>query len=222
VTLKLEGHTIFRGVGGNISAISNASDGVTGTPVTDVHILGPGLILSDQVSRFSSGVSLVGSVTDSEVSGIAVQGSTVGIGNNGQGSTGLTITKNTLAGATVGISLIGLTSSTVSENVATGCTVGIIVTGVTGGSRLDLSGNIAVGNPNTGIEIGSSVTAHNNIASGNGTIGIDVASSASFVEIINNTALANGTQDLNDPVPNCTGTLWSGNTFIKANQSCIH
>src|SRR5215469_3100565 len=88
VTLKLEGQTIFAGVGGNISAISNSSSGGTVTPVTNVHILSPGLIFSDSTSPFTLGVSLVGSVTDSEVSGITVQGQgralTVGIDADGQ------------------------------------------------------------------------------------------------------------------------------------------
>ena len=223
VTLRLEGHTIFAGVGGNISAISNSS------PVTDVHILGPGLIFSDSTSPFTLGVSLVGSVTDSEVSGITVQGQgralTVGINADGQaiGTTGLTFTKNTTVGGTVGISVINLTSSTISENVASGFTVGIeINNGVTSGSPIKLSGNLVIGNPNTGVDIiGGFVTAQNNIVSANSTDGISV-SSAHFVEIINNTALGNGTLDLSDSDLNCVGTVWSGNTFFKANQSCIH
>jgi hypothetical protein len=232
VTLALERHTIFAGVG-NISAISNSSGGGTGTPVTDVHILGPGLIFSDPTSPFTLGVSLVGSVTDSEVSGITVQGQgralTVGINADGQaiGTTGLTITKNTIVGGTVGISVINLTSSTISENVASGFTVaiGINNAGVTSGSPIKLSGNIVVGNPNTGIDINNGfVTAQNNIISGNGTVGISVSGPGATIalEIINNTALANGTLDLFDTVPNCAGTVWSGNTFFKANQSCIH
>ena len=227
VTLALEGHKIFASIGGTLSAISNSSDGVTGTPMTDIHILGPGLIFSDQVARFNTGVSLVGSVTDSEVSGITVQAPvTVGINADGQafGTTGLTLTKNTLAGGTVGISVINLTSSTISENVASGYTVGISIdnAGVTSGSPITLSGNKVIGNPNTGVDIiGGFVTAQNNIVSANSTIGISV-SSAHFVQIINNTALGNGTQDMNDGDLNCVGTVWSGNTFFKANQTCIH
>ena len=117
VTLKLEGHRITAGVGANgLSAISNS-----GTQVTDVHILGPGLIIGGVAGTFAFGVSLAG-VTDSEVSGITVQGAVNGINVTGQG---LTVTKNTLARGTVGISFVGVsltnpTSSTISENVATG------------------------------------------------------------------------------------------------------
>jgi len=164
-------------------------------------------------------------VTDSEVSGITVQGFTIGITASGPafGTTGLTLTKNTVAGGTEGISVTNLTSSTISENVASGFTVGIeINNGVTSGSPIKLSGNLVIGNPNTGVDIiGGFVTAQNNIVSANSTVGISV-SSAHFVEIINNTALGNGTLDLFDADLNCVGTVWSGNTFLKANQSCIH
>jgi hypothetical protein len=248
VRLALERHTISGNPG---TGISNSFDGVTGTPVTDVHILGPG-----RIQGFPSGVSLVGSVTDSEVSGITVQRSTIGINVNGQafGTTGLTLTKNTLAGGTVGISVINLTSSTISENVASGYTVGIqILNGVTSGSPLMLSRNIVSGNPNTGVDIsGGLVTAQNNVISGNGNVGINVVTGSQFgatiitnntvsgngtvginvtasqigatmaLEITNNTVVATGTVDLNDAVPNCAATVWSGNTFFTANQSCIH
>jgi hypothetical protein len=116
------------------------------------------------------------------------------------------------------------TSTTISENVATGWTVGIAINnaGVTGGPPIKLSGNLVIGNPNVGVNIvGGFITAQNNIVSGNGNLGINVFS-AQFVEIINNTALANGTQDLNDADLNCVGTVWSGNTFFTANQSCIY
>jgi hypothetical protein len=199
VTLALEGHTLFAGVGSN-TAISNSSDGVTGMPMTDLHIL--------------------------EVRGITVQGSTVAISANGQvsGTTGLTFAKNTVAQGTGGISVINLTSSTISENVATGYTVGINIdnAGVTGASPIKLNGNIVIGNPNTGVSItGGFVTAQSNIVSGNGNLGIDVLLARS-VEIINNTALANGNFDLLDEDLNCVGTVWSGNTFLRASPSCIH
>jgi parallel beta-helix repeat protein len=249
VRLALERHTISGSPG---TGISNSSDGVTGTPVTDVHILGPG-----RIQGFVSGISLVGSVTDSEVSGITVQRFTVGITANGQafGTTGLRLTKNTLAGGTEGISVTNLTSSTISENVVSGCTVGIQIGngGMTGGSPLMLSRNIVSGNPNTGVNIsGGFVTVQNNVISGNGNDGINVVTASQFgptiitnntvsgngtvginvvvsqlgdtitLEIINNTVVATGTVDLNDTVPNCAGTVWSGNTFFTASQSCVH
>jgi hypothetical protein len=122
-----------------------------------------------------------------------------------------------------------LTSSTISANVASAFTVGIGIdnAGVTSGSPINLSGNIVVGNPNTGVSIiNGFVTAQNNIVSGNSTVGISVTTlgpgATIALKIINNTALANGTLDLEDTVPNCAGAVWSGNTFFKANQSCIH
>ena len=120
--------------------------------------------------------------------------------------------------------MTNLTSSTISENVASAFTVGISIdnAGVASGSPITLSGNKVIGNPNTGVDIiGGFVTAQNNIVSGNSTVGISV-SSAHFVQIINNTALGNGTLDLDDSDLNCVGTVWSGNTFFKANRSCIH
>ena len=113
--------------------------------------------------------------------------------------------------------MINLTSSTISGNVATGYTYGINIdnAGVTGCSPIKLSGNIVIGNPNVGVNIvGGFVTAQNNIVSGNGNLGINVFS-AQFVEIINNTPLANGTQDLNDADLNCAGTVWSATRSLR-------
>ena len=217
VTLKLEGHTI-RSVASVGTAIS------TTEPVTDVHILGPGRIFSLGPSVFNTGVSLT-RATDSEVTGITVQGPVVGI--FADDTTGLTFTKNTLAGGTVGIWVTNLTSSTISENVASNYTVGIQIDNVGAtGPAIMLSRNIVNGNRNTGVSIDTGfVTARNNIISGNATVGIDVSSplaATTALEITNNTVLANGTLDLNDADPNCKGTVWSGNTFFAANQSCIH
>jgi parallel beta-helix repeat protein len=225
VRLALEGHKIFPNVNGMFSAISNSDDGFAGAVVTDVHILGPGLIV-DTTFLFGCGVCLVSGVSDSEVSGITVQGSNIGIFAGGPLTTGLTFTRNTIVGASVGISVTTLNSTTISENVATGCTVGIEImkVGATS-SPIKLSGNKVIGNRNTGVDINESgfVTAQHNIVSGNGTVGINVASSLGFNQIINNAALANGTLDLNDADPNCVGTVWSGNTFFTANpKSCIH
>ena len=217
----------MRSVGSN-TAISNSS-GEVNTPVTDVHILGPGLIHSFSTGlKFVTGVSLLGSVTDSEVSEITVQGSTTGIQALGTANTGLTLTKNTVVGGTEGILVGGFTSSTISENVVSGNSIGIQIAnaGVTGGSPIMLRQNKVIGNLNTGVDIdGGFVTAQNNIISGNSTLGISVTArlgATIALEITNNTALANGLFDLNDGVPNCTGTVWSGNTFFTANQSCIH
>jgi hypothetical protein len=212
------------------SAISNSSGGVTGTPVTDVHILGPGRIYGFGQILFTTGINLVGSVTDSEVSGITVQGSVVAISADGQafGTHGLTFTKNTLAAGTVGINVINLSSSTISENVATNYTVGIQIenAGATG-PPIMLSRNILTGNRNTGLDIDTGfVTAQNNIISGNATVGINVTgaqlATTTALEITHNTVLGNGTLDMNEAVPNCKGTVWNSNTFFTANQSCIH
>jgi hypothetical protein len=63
------------------------------------------------------------------------------------------------------------------------------------------------------------VTVQNNVLSGNGNNGMTVLIA---LEITNNTSLANNTLDLETFVSGCTGTVWSGNTFFTANQSCIH
>jgi hypothetical protein len=238
VTLALEGHRITAGAGANMgfsSAISNSSDGVTGTPVADVHILGPGLITNGGGNTFVNGVFLLGGVTGSEVSEITVRGSRfAGIFADGQafGVTGLTFTKNTLGGNNTGIGndtgilLSNVTSSTISENDASGNVIGIeIDNGFVMGPPIMLSRNIVNGNINTGVVIDTGfVTAQNNITSGNGVLGIHVTASRGVtiaLEITNNKSLANGMFDLFDSVPGC-GAVWSGNTFFTANQSCIH
>jgi len=88
-----------------------------------------------------------------------------------------------------------------------------------------VSHNVINGNTGVGVLIGGSIDAtfQNNVISGNGQYGISVSLFGVFgLKVTNNTALANGTLDLNDPVPNCAGSVWSGNTFFTANQSCVH
>ena len=62
-------------------------------PVADVHILGPGLITNGGLNAFSAGVLFFAEVTQSEVNGITVLGSSFagidadfgGLGNSGAG-----------------------------------------------------------------------------------------------------------------------------------------
>jgi hypothetical protein len=67
-------------------------------------------------------------------------------------------------------------------------------------------------------------TFQNNVTNGNGKYGISVMKPAlgATAHFTNNTSLANGNFDLFDDTPNCSGQVWSGNTFFTANQSCIH
>jgi parallel beta-helix repeat protein len=231
VTLKLEGHRIAAGAGANngfSSAIGNFSGGITGAFVSRVRILGPGLITSDGGNAFLDGVSLVGFVTQSEVSGITVLGSrSAGIDGNGQapGTTGLTFTANTLGRNGVGISVTNLTSSTISKNDVSGNGVGISILNLdVTGPPLIVSNNIINGNTGDGVQIFAGallldiVTVQNNVVSGNGGNGIFNQNTPA---ITHNTALANGMFDLFDTVPGC-GAVWSNNTFFNANQGCIH
>jgi hypothetical protein len=200
--------------------------------VSDVHILGPGLITNGGGNIFVDGVILgLQLVTGSEVSGITVLGSSgAGIyidgffGNN----TGFTVTKNTLGRNGTGISVINLDSSTISENDVSGNGIGISIDNAdvcfSCPPSLVLSHNIVNGNTGDGVNITvgqfliPSVTVQNNVTSGNGGNGI----SALIGEITNNTSLANGRFDLADPhSPGCNA-VWSGNRFFTANQSCIH
>jgi hypothetical protein len=234
VTLALEGHRITAGVGANMgfsSAISNFSGGgiPTGVPVARVSILGPGLITNGGENAFSAGVAFVGSVTQSEVSGITVLGSSfAGIDADGQafGTTGLTFMANTLGRNSAGIMVTNLTSSTISNNDLSGNGTGIsILNADVTGPPIIVSHNIVNGNTRDGVLISAgallipTVTVQNNVISGNGRNGINALIA---LEITNNTSLANGMFDLFDPVPGCTGTVWSGNKFFTANQSCIH
>ena len=121
VTLALEGHRITAGPGTNMvfsTAISNSlnSGGIlTVASVADVHILGPGLITNGGANAFSAGVLFFAEVTQSEVNGITVLGSSFagidadfgGNGNSGTGLTGLTFTANTLGRNSTGIMATG-------------------------------------------------------------------------------------------------------------------
>jgi len=151
VTLKLEGHRITAGVGANTgfsSAISNSSNGVTGTSVARVHILGPGLITSGEGNAFLYGVAFLSFVSQSEVSGITVLGScSSGIEQAGSfGGIGLTFTANTLGRNGTGITVTNLTESTISKNDVSGNSVGVLILNLdVTGPPLILSHNIING-----------------------------------------------------------------------------
>ena len=91
-----------------------------------------------------------------------------------------------------------------------------------------VSHNVINGNTGVGASIaanaGGVVTFGNNVISGNGQDGIFVSQlpGTSGIFVTNNTSLANGVFDLFSQSPACTGTVWSGNKFFTANQSCIH
>ena len=90
-----------------------------------------------------------------------------------------------------------------------------------------MSHNVINGNTGDGAMIsanaGGVVTFENNVISGNGQDGIFVSQFGVFgLKVTNNTSLANGVFDLFSQSPACTGTVWSGNKFFTANQSCIH
>jgi parallel beta-helix repeat protein len=169
-------------------------------------------------------------VTQSEVTGITVLGSrSAGINADGGGfsTRELAFTANTLGRNGAGILVTNLSSSTISENDVSGNGVGISIdNGGAVGPPLVLSYNILNGNTGDGLFITASsqllfptVTVQNNVLSGNGGNGMTVLIA---VEITNNRSLANGMFDLVDTLPGCPITVWSGNTFFTANQSCIH
>ena len=95
-----------------------------------------------------------------------------------------------------------------------------------------VSHNVINGNTGVGGSIfanaGGVVTFENNVISGNAQDGIFVSQLpfTSGIRVTNNTSLANGGSlggfDLFSQSPGCTGTVWSGNKFFTANQSCIH
>jgi hypothetical protein len=230
VTLALEGHRITAGVGANIAIRVNPQ---AGPALARVRILGPGLITNGGGNTFLDGVSLF-IVTDSEVSGITVLGSrSAGIGAAGPlAGADMTITANTLGRNGLGMSVFNLRSSTISENDISGNGVGISITNAdASGPPLIVSHNILNGNTGNGVQIdagliGLAVTVQNNVVNGNGLDGIHVDSLPPLLsgstEVVNNTSLANGRNDLFDGAPGCSGNVWSGNTFFNANQSCIH
>ena len=138
-----------------------------------------------------------------------------------------TITANTLGGNGVGISLSNVLSATISENDASGNGIGMATVAPDGlPSTGTVSHNIFNGNTSIGLRMFiAKLIVLNNVTNGNGLDGIHVEFSGPVTganEVINNTSLANGMNDLFDGVPGCTGNVWSGNTFLTANQSCIH
>jgi parallel beta-helix repeat protein len=222
VTLALEGHRITAGVGANRAIAVNVQIGPPPL-LSNIHILGPGLITNGGGNTFSAGVSL-GFALNSEVSGITVLGSGAGI--SAGDCTNLTITANTFGRNGLGISLAD-SNATISDNDASGNGTGIFVaderpfppTGT-------VSHNVLNGNTGVGLSISSTspfpgLTVQNNVINGNGQSGILVSEFA-LSQVINNTSLANGMFDLFDEAPGCSGHVWSGNTFFTANQSCIH
>jgi hypothetical protein len=223
VTLTLEGHRITAGAGENTAAAISASGG------QHVRILGPGLITDSLASAFASGVAF-SDMHHSEVSGITVSGfnvnGIVAVGGIGTPpSDFLTITANTVGrGSQFGLAGIQLNvvSSTISENDVSGNSVGLAISNAApaSGSPNIVNHNICNGNANgLGLGISGPATVKNNVVNGNPQGGIGV--SGPNAEVTNNTSLANGVFDLATG-PGCTGTVWSGNTFFNANQSCIH
>jgi parallel beta-helix repeat protein len=248
VTLALEGHRITAGVGAKFSAAIRVPllHPPPFGPLTNVHILGPGLITNGGENTFSSGVSLT-VVNNSEVSGVTVLGSSgAGIDAGPESIAGgtcdfLTITKNTLGRNNTGIRLLDVRFSTISENDASGNigTPSPPFFGLGSGMWADrsfgttfslgtVSHNTFNGNTNGGLLISGNQTAtiQNNVTNGNGGNGISLLTGVfppgPSSAVTNNTSLANGIFDLFDLTQGCSPNVWSGNTFFTANQSCIH
>jgi parallel beta-helix repeat protein len=213
-------------------------------PLTNIHILGPGLITNGGENTFMFGVSL-SLVNNSEVSGITVLGSSgAGIGAGPAGIAGgtcdfLTITKNTLGRNNTGIRLTDVRFSTISGNDASGNSGTSSPVSVGSGSGMwadrsfgtpfqlgTVSHNTFNGNTNGGLLITGFQTAtiQNNVTNGNGGNGISlqIVFPTGSSTVTNNTSLANGMNDLFDSTQGCSGNVWSGNKFFTANQSCIH
>jgi nitrous oxidase accessory protein NosD len=188
-----------------------------------IRILGPGLITNGGGNSFVTGVNL-GDANSSEVSAITVLASS-GAGIRAVNGDILTITANTLGRNSQGILMNAVHFSTISGNDASGNSFGRFVdnTGPPNNPLGTVSRNIFTGNASTGLELDivREATVQNNVTNGNGVIGI-VVRSIENSQATNNASLANGGFDLSDTVPGCTETVWSGNTFFTANQSCIH
>jgi hypothetical protein len=124
----------------------------------------------------------------------------------------------------------GSAITSISENDVSGNGTGISLDAEDGAAAGTLSHNVINGNTSVGLLINAIVigaTVQNNVINGNGQYGIFLepppAQTVFGLEVTNNTSLANGMVDLFDgQTPNCKGTVWSGDTFFTANQSCIH
>jgi parallel beta-helix repeat protein len=218
VTLKLEGHRITAGVGASRAIVVNPLFTVS----AGVRILGPGLITNGGGNTFSVAVRLING-PNAEVSGITMLGSGAGIITTGCNF--MTITANTLGRNATGILLGDSPFSTISNNDVSGNGTGIRLTLEGPPSTGTVSHNVLNGNTvGLFINFETGATVQNNVINGNSQYGIFVAG-ATFplgLQVINNTSLANGNNDLFDDAPDCSGHVWSGNTFFNANQSCIH
>jgi len=199
VTLKLEGHTITAGVGANRAIAVNVR--IPPPTVSNIHILGPGLITNGGENAFNNGVLLGGTVARIEVRGITVLGS--GNGIVAGESSFLTITANTLGRNNIGMSL-GDSGATVSKNDVSGNGTGILYNNIGALMTSTVSHNVINGNTSVGVLIlGVAVaTFENNVISGNGQDRVFVSQLTFGLRVTNNTSLANGAY-LSGAWPNC-------------------
>jgi parallel beta-helix repeat protein len=165
----------------------------------NVSVLGPGLITNGGVNTFSEGIRLT-MRSNGGVSGITVVGSGVGI--ICFQCNFVTITASTLGRNGVGITINDSISNTISDNDISGTGRGIYLTAAeeTFISAATVSHNVLNGNT-VGLLIDSGAGARvlNNVINGNDQYGIFVAEPLqNYIEVTNNTSLANGRFDLFD------------------------
>jgi parallel beta-helix repeat protein len=233
VSLNLNGFTITGTCNSPYSGISIFGT----TTLTNILIEGPGTIdqfstgvsaLSDSSSAHSVTVNLC-TLTGSVGFQIGSRCKVCPISSRWKLDSNVVTGFNTANGGD-GVSLSGVQDSDViSNNISfTGPATGFPTSGIVlcSSSRNIVLSNTVTGTTNDGIDTGDCTGSDDNhIAlntTSNNSVGILVGLGDTGNHIRGNTSMGNTMFDLEDDNPGCDTNKWVRNTFITANQTCIH
>ena len=120
-----------------------------------------------------------------------------------------------------GINFVGVSDSHVEQVSATVNRRGLYLFNST--TNTHVNNNVFSANVLEGVivDISSDNHLNNNETISNGFIGIRVGFGSTGNHVNGNTALGNGSFDLDDDNLNCDNNKWNGNTFVSRNQTCI-
>jgi len=219
VHLNLNGH-IITGGGSNNGILVEPASGPG--PLTDIHILGPGL-----VQKFFEGIEFNAELAGSEVRNVtsAFNGNNGVVADFTGSASGLRLTENvTVSNQGLGIFLWNSTDGQLEDNDATFNLSGGIA--LAAGSGNELHGNRAEGNGEHGIVIEDDSTNNKvdgNATNGNSFIGIYLHSGSTGQVIQSNQSTGNGSVDMEDDnAPSCDSNNWHNNSFFTRSLPCIH
>jgi len=224
--IEIQVSHVYLNLNGHMIAGSGVEQGilvqVTG-PLTDIHIVGPGL-----VQKFGLGILFKNAeLTNAEVRNVTLasnSGGGIEVYPNGGSCSGLRLTANVVvSNGGDGILLIDCTDGQLEDNDATingGSGISLL-----GGSGNELHRSWAEGNGLDGITIEDYSTNNNvngNATNGNSVDGISVDLGSTGQNIQSNQSSGNGGFDMDDDNAGCDSNYWYNNTFFTSNQSCIH